>query len=80
MAKARARVTLTLLVDVEDVWGDDCPISQVRMQAARSAVGKLNHAIYPRGDGAIGGYDYQRGPFHLVHNSIKVEAIILDDK
>lgn len=36
--QVRAKVQLTLLVDVSDVWGGDCQMSQVYKQAKESAL------------------------------------------
>lgn len=35
--KATARVTVTLVVDLGQAWGSDCPIGQVHTQATREA-------------------------------------------
>lgn len=43
--KVRASVSLTLLVDVSDVWDGDCPVSQVHHQAIRSALDIMNSAL-----------------------------------
>lgn len=74
MAQARARVTLTLVVDVPDVWGDDCPISQVRAQGAAAAIGNICKALGMRADDPLG-----RGAYHLVPQSVRVETVIVGE-
>lgn len=41
---ASARVKLEVEVTVGSAWGEDCSIKQVYDQAAREAIGKLEHA------------------------------------
>lgn len=36
-----AKVTVVLSVDITDVWGGDCPMSQVNKQARESAIGHI---------------------------------------
>jgi hypothetical protein len=41
----RARVRVTLDIDVSDCWGGDCPMSQVVRQARDSALGRLRQVF-----------------------------------
>lgn len=38
----RATVEVTLEIDVQSTWGNDCKLDQVYDQAAREAIGFLN--------------------------------------
>lgn len=38
---ARARVTVTLEIEVTDSWGTDCTVQQVHQQATESALGVI---------------------------------------
>ncbi len=41
VAKTRARVQVTVEIDVPDAWGGDCTVAQVFVQAKDSAIGIL---------------------------------------
>lgn len=41
----RARVTLTIEIDVSDVWGGDGKLDQVYRQAREAAVARLNRGL-----------------------------------
>jgi len=42
---ARARVQVTLEIDVPDSWGHDCKVEQIYDQAAESALGMLRQGL-----------------------------------
>lgn len=44
---AKARVQITVEIDVTDSWGDECTISQIRSQALTSAEGVIARAFKP---------------------------------
>lgn len=48
--KVSACVVVTLEMDVSDVWGGDCPMSQVSKQAAAAALARLRCGLesHPR--------------------------------
>lgn len=54
--RVRARVTVTLLIDVSDAWGGDCPVSEVDQQARESAVYVLRQ-IVRKANGAAASID-----------------------
>ena len=43
--KATARVHITLEIDTDDVWGEDCSIGQLNKQATYSAINILNNLL-----------------------------------
>ena len=51
-AKATARVTVTLDIDMPSVWGGECPIEQVWNQARRECIDALAIALNGRVPGA----------------------------
>ena len=42
---ARARVTVTLEIDVGSNWGADCTVEQVYKQGAEEAVGRMRNVL-----------------------------------
>ena len=43
--RATARITLTVEIDDDGVWGADCPIDQIHRQAKEGAIGALERAL-----------------------------------
>lgn len=50
--QTRARVQVTLEIDVSDTWGPDCDLGQVFKQASDSAIGVLR-GVFNLGDGLV---------------------------
>ena len=50
--QTRARVQVTLEIDVSDCWGPDCALDQVFRQASESAIGILR-GVFNLGDGLV---------------------------
>jgi len=69
---ARARVTVTIEMPVEDTWGDDCDIAQVQKQAKDTAFGYLSAS--PK----IGSM-LQIGQAKII-GEMKVVAILVENK
>jgi hypothetical protein len=71
----KARVRVVLDVDVSDVWGGDCPMSQVEKQARESAVGLLARVF-----GAATGESQDARPADIARISIaavpEVECVV----
>jgi len=51
--QAKARVQLTIEVDVGAPWGEDCTIGQVYKQAAEAAHADIIHILKLSGQGRI---------------------------
>jgi hypothetical protein len=45
--QARARVQVTIEIDVPDRWGAECSVEQVQRQAAESALAEIRRAFRP---------------------------------
>jgi hypothetical protein len=70
--KARAQVKVTVLIDLPDVWGGECPADQVYDQAAQAARTVL------RGDICLGEY-IKQGRIRLVDDA-KVTMIVFEEE
>lgn len=47
--KARARVQVTVEVQLDSTWGDECPVGQVHKQATSEATEYLNRHLSESG-------------------------------
>ncbi len=62
----RARVQVTLEIDVSDHWGPDCALDQVFKQASDSAIGILR-GVFNLGDGLVSGLAKGHVPVEYQH-------------
>ena len=68
----KARVLVTLEVDVSDCWGGDCPLAQVQRQAKESAAGILARMR--------GGNRENPGPLpFVIVGEMKVTAVLVEE-
>ena len=64
-----ARVTLTLEIEVESTWGDDCTVGQVYKQAQDGAMGTISQMV------AASGVNKYRERVRVIGKS-KIDAVI----
>lgn len=49
MARARALIELTLEVDADGVWGEECTIGQMHSQASNETVAHVKNVLQGKG-------------------------------
>lgn len=74
--EGRARVTLTIEMDLGDTWGGDCSVAQIQKQAAEAAIGHVRHGLIVHG---LTGRRDATQHARLVGEP-KVEAILMERK
>lgn len=72
--KIRARVRVTVEIDVSDAWGGDCALSQVHRQAKQSAIDRLTLTRGPGDTGLIRAFDVR------FLDDMKVTAILVEEQ
>lgn len=79
--KTKARVRVTLDIDVDDVWGADCPMRQVYSQAIESARNRIASAFNPDRPRDVGGHpDLDFIPGVTVIGEMEPIAVIVPTK
>lgn len=74
--QGRARVTLTIEMDLGDSWGGDCTVAQIHDQAAKAAVHQLRCGLVINGL-----YTAREAKQHArIVGEPKVEAILIERK